>query len=126
MKMESIGRLVLPLIMTLITECIVAAITGVRVKRQFVIIVLMNVLTNPLINTALRLLNLSGTLYFLTVSILEGVVVFTEGFILKKTCTDLPMNPYILSFILNLSSFMAGVIWAVMLYLYIYKPFPIL
>ena len=120
--MESIGRLALPLIMTVITECIVAVITGVRGKRQFITIVLMNILTNPLINTALHLLSLSGALYCLAVFILEGAVVFTEGFILKKACYDLPMNPYILSFVLNLSSFMAGVIWVVMLYLCIYQP----
>lgn len=117
--MSGIDRLALTLIITLLTECSIAFIAGVRGKRQFTVIIMMNVFTNPLINIALRFLNLSGALYYLAVFILELAVVFFEGFLLKKTCVTLPMKPYLLSFILNLSSFTAGLIWTVLLYLYL-------
>lgn len=117
--MSGVGRLTLTLIMTLLTECSIGFVAGVRGRRQFAVIIMMNVFTNPLINIALRLLSLSGALYYLAVFILEIAVVFFEGFLLKKFCDTLPMKPYLLSFILNLSSFSAGLVWAVLLYLYL-------
>ena len=115
--MSGIGRLLLTLILTLLTESSVAFISGVRGKRQFAVIITMNILTNPLINIVLRLLQLSGAPYYITVLKLEMSVVFIEGLILKKNCTSLPMNPYVLSFILNLSSFTVGLVRAALIYL---------
>ena len=116
--MSGTGRLLLALILTLLTESSVAFITGVRGRRQFAVIIIMNIMTNPLINIVLRLLKLSGVPYYITVFILEMAVVFIEGLIMKKNCTILPMNPYLLSLILNLSSFTVGLVRAVLIYLY--------
>lgn len=112
--------LIYPLTLTLATECIIAFILGVRGVRQYTVVVLMNLITNPLINIALRLvsdkLDLNRTMLYILIFILELAVVLSESLFLAKLSGRLPLKPLFLSLVLNLSSFMAGLIFSALIH----------
>ncbi len=116
----SLSFLIYPLILTLAAECIIAFILGVRGVRQFIVIILMNLITNPLINTVLRLvydkLDLNRVMLYILILILELAVVLSEGFLLAILAGRLPLKPMRFSFVLNLSSFIAGLIVSVLIW----------
>ena len=97
------------LFFTILIELIVALILKVRDKKDILNIILVNTMTNPLL--------VSLTVYItynrifnriLSVIILELLVVVIEGFTYKKVLKFKKINPFILSFILNASSYFIG------------------
>ena len=117
--MADLYFLIYPLMMTLAAELLIACILGVRGLRQYVVIAVMNIITNPLINITLRIvsdkMDISRAILYFLIFVLEIAVVLIEGCILQRFTRKLPMKPYPLSLILNLSSFAAGVLSSVML-----------
>ncbi len=98
------------LLCTIIIEVLVAYLLKVRDKKDFLNIVLVNALTNPIVVSMpfLILIKLGYAYYKQTFYILEILTVITEGFIYKKVLKYKKMNPYIISIILNLSSYFIG------------------
>lgn len=99
------------LIFTLIIEISVAFIIGYR-KKDLVNILLVNVLTNPLLNSTIVGINYyyGNNARNITLIVLEIVVVVVEGYIFTKYLERRKINGYLLSLILNLASYLLGII----------------
>ena len=105
----------LPLIMliclssTIVIELIMSLLLGMRNKKDILNVILVNIMTNPLIVSILMYITYNR-LFNTTISIiiLEILVVLTEGFTYKKVLTFDKINPYVLSLILNISSYFIG------------------
>lgn len=105
----------LPLIMliclssTIVIELIMSLLLGIRNKKDILNVILVNIMTNPLVVSILMYITYNR-LFNTTISIiiLEILVVLTEGFTYKKVLTFDKINPYVLSLILNISSYFIG------------------
>lgn len=112
MKISDLPRIIIySLLITLVIECLIGLILGFR-KKDLLNIFLVNVLTNPLLNAITGSVNYYFGLRIRTIVliILEIIVVVTEGFIYYKYFERRKINPYIVSLILNISSFGLGMI----------------
>ena len=100
------------LVCTILIEVVVGLIIGVRNKKDILNVILVNVLTNPLVTSipVLIYINLRYTPYIISIIILEIFAFVSEGFIYKKTLTYKKINPFIISLILNLSSYLIGLL----------------
>ncbi len=98
------------LICTIIIELSVALILKVRNKKDLLNIVLVNVCTNPLVVTipVLMFVKYNYQSYLISLGILEILTVIFEGFIYFKALKYKRINPFLLSLILNLSSYLIG------------------
>lgn len=102
----------LPLIMliclssTIMIELIMSLLLGMRNKKDILNVILVNIMTNPLVVSILMYITYNR-LFNTTISIiiLEILVILTEGFTYKKVLTFDKINPYVLSLILNISSY---------------------
>lgn len=105
----------LPLIMliclssTIMIELIMSLLLGIRNKKDILNVILVNIMTNPLVVSIIMYITYNR-LFNTTISIiiLEILVILTEGFTYKKVLTFDKINPYVLSFILNISSYFIG------------------
>ncbi len=99
------------LILTIIVECLIAFILGYR-KKDLLNILLANAITNPIVSTIPVYVNVKyGLLYRnICLLVLELLVLIVEGYIYKKYLKNRKINPYILSLILNISSYLIGMI----------------
>lgn len=105
----------LPLIMliclssTIVIELIMSLLLGMRNKKDILNVILVNIMTNPLVVSILMYMTYNR-LFNTTISIiiLEILVILTEGFTYKKVLTFDKINPYVLSLILNISSYFIG------------------
>lgn len=105
----------LPLIMliclssTIVIELIMSLLLGIRNKKDILNVILVNIMTNPLVVSILIYITYNR-LFNTTISIiiLETLVILTEGFTYKKVLTFDKINPYVLSLILNISSYFIG------------------
>ena len=105
----------LPLIMliclssTIVIELIMSLLLGIRNKKDILNVILVNIMTNPLVVSILMYITYNR-LFNTTISIiiLETLVILTEGFVYKKVLTFDKINPYVLSLILNISSYFIG------------------
>lgn len=105
----------LPLIMliclssTIVIELIMSLLLGIRNKKDILNVILVNIMTNPLVVSILIYITYNR-LFNTTISIiiLETLVILTEGFVYKKLLTFDKINPYVLSLILNISSYFIG------------------
>ena len=99
------------LVLTVVIEAALAFLLGVRTGRGQLVVLLANVITNPLLNAVLTVVSfyLSPTLYYWFLVPLEILVVFTEGRIYQTTLLP-KRNPYLLSFLLNAASFFLGMV----------------
>jgi len=106
----------LPLIMlkcllcTIVIETVIALICGVRKKKDILNVVLVNILTNPIVVSLPVLLGYNfGVKWQITsLIILEIITLISEGFIYSKVLDFKKINPYVLSIILNLGSYLIG------------------
>lgn len=94
---------VLPLLLTLAVELPVAILWGLR-RRDLVLCVLADLLTNPLVN----LLHLFFPAPWLAL-LLECGVVAVEG-VCYRTCGEEIKRPYLFSLTANLTSFLFGLL----------------
>ena len=100
------------LITTIAVEVLIGIVLGIRNKVDIINMVLVNILTNPVVVTVPMYFNLKNGLLGRNISlyILEVVAFIVEGFIYKKYFKYDKLNPFIVSLILNLSSYFVGVI----------------
>jgi hypothetical protein len=98
------------LLLTIVIEIIVGIIVGVRDKKDFINILLVNVLTNPLVVSLpiYLMIRYGPKARYISLGVLEVLAVLVEGFIYHKVLKYKKINPYVLSLILNLSSYLIG------------------
>ena len=99
------------LIVTILIETLVALIIGLR-KKDLINVILVNIMTNPLVFIIPLFVNIKYGIIprHITLFIFEMGALFSEGYIYSKYLNFKKINPYILSLILNLSSYLIGVI----------------
>lgn len=102
-----IKTMTISLIATIVIESLVALLLGVKNKKDYINIVLVNIMTNPVVNiTPSIFLLLYGMIgHNIALIILEISVVIIEGLVYKKYLSYNKINPYLLSLILNISSY---------------------
>lgn len=99
------------LLITILIETSLSIILGLRKKIDIINVVLVQVVTNPIVvSTSLYLSIYHSSIRNIVVLILEVLVVLSEGFMYKKFLSFKKINPFILSIILNLVSFLFGLI----------------
>lgn len=98
------------LICTIIIEVLVAIILKIRNKKDLLNIILVNILTNPLVVSIpiLILIKYGYNARMICLIILEILTVIVEGLIYFKVFNYKKINPFIVSLILNLSSYLIG------------------
>lgn len=110
--MNSIVKsLIICLVCTIIIEVFVAFLLKVRDKKDLINVILVNVLTNPLVvSISLYVHVCYGYFYYrICIILLEILVLIVEGAIYKRVLKR-KFNPYLLSFLLNVSSYGLGLI----------------
>lgn len=105
--------LVISLLLTIVLEEITARIIGIKSKKDFITVLLVNILTNPVVVYSVYLYLIfigkyQGVGYWILVAILETLAVLVEGFIYKRTLENKKINPYLISLILNVVSYSTG------------------
>ena len=110
MILELIVALALSLIMTLVLEIGFFFVTGKRNKKDFLLVVLVNVLTNPIV-VLLYWLAYLYTNWNMTIVIipLEISAVLTEGFFYMKYAQSIK-RPFIFSITANAFSYFLGIL----------------
>ena len=98
------------LLFTVIIETVIGIIIGIRNKKDILNVVLVNIITNPFVTIIPITLNLYVSVYARRISliILEILVLITEALIYKKVLNYKKINWFIVSLILNVSSFGIG------------------
>ena len=98
------------LLFTIIIEIILAMILKVKDKKDILNILLVNIMTNPIVVSLPVFINIRFGLFErnITVLILEIFTVLIEGKIYSKYLKFKKINPYALSLILNLCSYIIG------------------
>lgn len=94
---------------TIVIEISMSLLLGIRNKKDILNVILVNVMTNPLIVSIIMYITYNR-IFNLTISIiiLEIIVILIEGFAYKKVLKFDKINPYVLSLILNISSYFIG------------------
>lgn len=97
------------LLLTIIVECLIAFFLKYR-KKDLINVVVINIITNPIVSSIPVYFNVKYGVSGRNISllVLELLVLIIEGFLFKKYLINKKMNPYILSFILNISSYLIG------------------
>ena len=103
--------MLISLSITIIIEVGLSFILKYR-KRDLLNVLLVNILTNPLLNSIIVAINYYYGIKARNISliILEVIVVLVEGFIYKKYLNKRNINGYVLSLILNISSYGLGLL----------------
>ena len=98
------------LLCTIVIELCVALILKVRDKKDWLNIILVNVITNPIVVTVpvLMAVKYNYRASVIALIILEVLTVLSEGLIYLKTLRYKRINPFVLSLILNASSYLIG------------------
>jgi len=99
------------LILTVLIETLIAFILGYR-KKDLINVILVNIMTNPIVVMIPVYFNVKYGIVErnIALGILEIVTLFVEGFIYYKFLEKRKINPFLLSLILNFSSYIVGVI----------------
>ena len=100
------------LLITIIIEIFVSLIIGVRDKVDLINILLVNILTNPIVVSFSNLCSVKFglTIGYVVLYILEIFAILVEGFIYKKYLEFRKIKPYLLSLLLNICSYLIGLI----------------
>ena len=102
--------LVIALILTIVLESIVIYLFGLRRKTDFLAILFINLLTNPLMNYFILVMQSLNLIVFNLSSILivELVVVIIEWRLLIYSVSGSPKKLLVISLVMNLFSFSFG------------------
>jgi hypothetical protein len=101
------------LILTILIEETVIFLLGYRNKNTFLVVVLINVITNPIANYIVMINNIFNIIKpdISLAIILEVLIVYSEWKILEYALPNQEKQSYlILSIIINLASFSTGII----------------
>ena len=103
--------MLISLICTIVIEITFAFMLGYR-KKDLINVLLVNILTNPLLNSVIVAINYYYGLEARNISllILEILVVLVEGFVYSKYLTKKNINGYLLSLVLNIASYGLGLL----------------
>lgn len=105
-----------PLIPTIIIESIVAYILKIRNKDELINIALINIITNTILTLIIQSIvyyfgiDSINVLTYIIVPILEIIIIVIESILFKKYLKE-SRNYIVISFILNISSYIGGIIW---------------
>lgn len=98
------------MIINLLIEVIVAFIIGVRNKWDISMVGIINLISNPVMNSLLipirKWYYFNNIFDYIIVLIFELIVIVLEGLFFKKYFTKKKKNPFILSAIINIVSFL--------------------
>lgn len=98
------------MIINLLIEVIVAFIIGVRNKWDISMVGIINLISNPVMNSLLipirKWYYFNNIFDYIIVLIFELIVIVLEGLFFKKYFTKTKKNPFILSAIINIVSFL--------------------
>lgn len=115
--MYLIEMFLVSLLLTLVLEFIVAWCYGLRTGKAMILVLLVNVLTNPLavlINwlCGVHLPEIAGVGKWIFQLAIECMVVFGEAWIYRSFQKELPQirRPFLLSFFANAASWLCGVL----------------
>ena len=99
------------LIITILIETTFAIILKYR-DKDLLNVVLVNILTNPILNSVMVYINVYYGLKIrnIFVIIFEILVVIIEGAIYQKYLENRKINGYLLSLLLNISSYVLGLV----------------
>ena len=99
------------LILTISLELLLSFILGLR-KKDLIYVILVNILTNPILNALSILIYIEYCYKYFIISIilLEIIAFIVEGLIYKTVLSHRKINSILLSFILNLFSFGIGLL----------------
>ena len=114
--MELFLYFLIPLGLTILIEGIIAFICGLRTVRELSVVVLTQILTNPIVNYALLIIyqKMNAYYYGLYLFVIEIMVLFVETFIYKNCLLTQKISPLRLSILCNLTSFGIGIIWGLL------------
>ncbi len=103
---------------TIIIESLSAFILKVRKGKDFVNIILVNILTNPIVNAVPFYMNIKYGIMYRNMSllILEVLAILVEGFVYSKYLEYKKIKPYLLALILNICSYFIGVLINMIIY----------
>lgn len=106
------------LFFTILIELSVSIILKVKDKKDLLNIVLVNIVTNPIVVLFPYIIGLFyGLKYRLIMLLLLEIFAFVfEGYIYKKYLKYNKINPFILSLLLNISSYLLGDIINLIIY----------
>lgn len=112
MKYNFTLQIIISLMITIVLELLGSLIVGVRNKKDLLNIILVNILTNPLLNSIVLFVNVLYGIFYrnIVLYILEILVVIVEGVIYKKYLSFKKINPFLLSLILNITSYGLGLL----------------
>lgn len=98
------------LLLTEVIELTAAFLIGVRNKIDYINIIFVNIMTNPVVVVSAFLINYYYGLDVRNIALifLEFSAFFSEGLIYKKHLEFKKINPFSLSIILNAFSFFSG------------------
>jgi len=108
-----ISSLLSPLLLTIIIELVVALLFSYKKKVEIITVILINIITNPILNFSIFI-----NLYFSFINtnlpiiaiLLELLVVYVEWKLLFYALQEKPKKLLLLSFTMNLCSFLTGVL----------------
>ena len=110
--MRDLSLFLKPLFLTLLFECAAAYLFGVRNRKDQLLVILVNIVTNPVLVLFCLLLmyylNI-GKAYLITYLILEPIVVYVEYRFYQKYLQT-RKDPLLLSVLLNVISILGGII----------------
>ena len=98
------------LMCTIIIELLIAIILGIKNKKDILNVILVNIITNPLVAVIPVYFNFFYSLKMrnTVLIILEILTLIFEGDIYKKYLNYKKINPFLISLILNCSSYFIG------------------
>jgi len=110
MNQMLVNSLVISLALTLVLEAVFFLLAGKRNKKDFLLVLLVNLLTNPVVVLCYWLTILYTDLNIAIILIpLELFAVLTEGYYYKKYGNNF-RRPYLFSITANMFSFWLGVL----------------
>ena len=109
-----LGAMLTALVCTLLLETGMAAALGVRGKGDLGILLLANMLTNPIVSVlpTAAAFYLGHKALVPVTAVSEVGAVLAEWMVYKKLLSFKRIHPLFLSFILNLGSYVAGVLYS--------------
>ena len=98
------------LLLTTVIETVIAIIIGIRHKKDILNVILVNVVTNPLLNALQIYIGFKHgeNARNIAIIVLEMMAFLVEGFIYYRFLENKKYNGFLLSFILNCSSYFIG------------------
>lgn len=103
-----IENILFAMLITSVSEVIVGLLFGFRKKHQVISIILVNLITNPLMNFFILTEHAMNGFSFIEVIFFEVIVILVEWLLLFFALKEPPKKLFILSLVMNLVSFGVG------------------